>query len=281
MVIVGQTASGKSALAMKLAQQFDGEIIAADSRTVYKGMDIGTAKPTLDDQKMIPHHLLDVVAPDESFTVADFQMQALAAITDVASRGKVPVLVGGSGLYVDAVVYNFSFRAPSEDGLRRRFSTLSVGELQDLLVQEGLAMPKNRSNPRHLIRVLETHGEVPTREGLRPRTLIIGVVRDREELVERINERVEQMVNHGFVDEVKRLFAEYGAAAQALQAPGYKAFYKYLTGEISIDAAKQQFVHYDMQYAKRQKTWFKRNPDIHWISNMEEAVELVTTFLNK
>lgn len=281
IAIIGQTASGKSALAMHLAKRFGGEIIAADSRTVYRGLDVGTAKPTGEEREEVPHHLIDVVSPDEPFTVADFQRLANAAIEDILSRGKVPFLVGGSGLYVDSVIYNFSFRQPADRATRERLQALSTAELQALLEERGIVLPENRDNPRHLIRALETGGEVPQRSKLRPRTLVIGLAKDREELESNIRSRVDRMVAEGFVDEVKRLSERYGWDVPALQAPGYKAFRMYLAGQASLEEAKQQFIQYDMQFSKRQKTWFKRNPDVNWISNEAAAVDLVTTFLNK
>ena len=147
VVVLGQTGSGKSAVAMELAERFDGEIIAADSRTVYRGMDIGTAKPTKQDQNQIRHHLLDVVNPNELFSVAAFQTQAQAAIEDIASRNKIPFLVGGSGLYIDAVIYNFSFRRPPDETRRRALQKMTVEELQSLLAKQDIPLPKNSKNP--------------------------------------------------------------------------------------------------------------------------------------
>lgn len=281
IVILGQTASGKSALAMDLAQRFDGEIIAADSRTVYKGMDIGTAKPTEEDRRQVRHHLIDVVAPGEPFSVADFQRLAKKAINDIAMRGKVPILVGGSGLYIDSVIYDFSFRRPADELRRKELNELSVLELQDLLAERGIGLPENKLNPRHLIRALETGGEVPRKADLRPNTLVIGLDKDRGELKEVIVRRVERMINEGFIEEVRHLTESYGLDAPGMQTPGYREFAKYLAGQYSIEQAKQQFVRLHLQYSKRQKTWFKRNPDIIWLRNSEEAVDLATTFLNK
>jgi len=281
IVILGPTASGKTALALDLAQRFDGEIIAADSRTVYIGMDIGTAKPTLEEQKLAPHHLIDVVTPDQAFTVAGFQRLARQAIADIASRGKVPILVGGTGLYIDAVIYNFSFRPGGNLAERQQLESLSVDELQALTLQKGLSLPENSQNPRHLIRNLETDGAAPQRSPLRPRTLVLGINPDEETLKVRITARIDAMMKAGFLDEVRRVSSQYGWDAPALAAPGYKALHPFLDGEISLDQAKQQFVQNDWQYAKRQKTWFKRSSDIHWISKSEDAVVLVTTLLNK
>lgn len=281
VVALGQTGSGKSALAMELAERFDGEIIAADSRTVYRGMDIGTAKPTKQDQELIRHHLLDVVNPNELFSVAAFQERAQAAIEDIASRGKIPFLVGGSGLYIDAVIYNFSFRQPPDEARRHALQNMPVEDLQNLLLKQGIPLPENSKNPRHLIRSLETGGEVSERNSLRPNTLVVGLSKDKEELTKRIKQRVNKMIDDGFVNEVRRVSEQYGWDAPALQAPGYKAFRLYITGHVDLDEAKRQFVQYDLQYAKRQQTWFKRSSDIHWSSKPEEVVDMVTTFLNK
>ncbi len=281
IVILGQTASGKSALAIDLAQRFNGEIIAADSRTIYRGLDIGTAKPSLDEQQLVRHHLIDVVDPNQSFSVADFQRLANQAITEIVARGKIPFLVGGSGLYIDSVIYDFSFRRPPYTGERERHTDLSIADLQMLLEREGIPLPANSKNSRHLIRALETKGDLPGRRPLRAHTLVIGLARDKRELEEAIERRVDAMVEQGFIDEVTSLANHYGWETPALLAPGYKAFRLFLAGQSTLEQAKRQFVQYDLQYAKRQKTWFKRNSDIHWISNPEEAVDLVTTLLNK
>ncbi len=244
-------------------------------------MDIGTAKPTKQDRELIRHHLLDVANPDELFSVATFQRQAQAAIEDIASRDKIPFLVGGSGLYIDAVMYDFSFRRPPDETQRHALQNMTVEELQDLLAKQGIPLPKNSKNTRHLIRSLETHGEVPRRNSLRPNTLVVGLWKDKEELAERIKCRVDKMIDDGFVDEVRRISNEYGWAAPALQAPGYKTFRLYIAGQIDLVEAKRQFVQQHLQYAKRQQTWFKRDSGIRWSSNSEEIVDMVTTFLNK
>ncbi len=281
VVLLGPTASGKSALALKLAALFGGEIIAADSRTIYKGMDIGTAKPTQDERFSIRHHLLDVVSPSDRFTVADFQREANAAIVDISSRNKLPLLVGGSGLYIDSVIYNFSFRPSFEPWQREKLENLPTESLLSLLQEQEIDVPGDGLNRRHLVRALESGGVKPQRDELRPRTILIGLDPGKEILERKIARRVEDMVAAGFVEEVRRLYQRHDRDIPALQAPGYKAFRQYLEGDISIDEAKQLFARRDLQYAKRQKTWFKRNTDIHWISKLDEAVDLLTTFLNK
>lgn len=281
VVILGPTASGKTAISLPLAERFNGEIIAADSRTVYRDMDIGTAKPTSEERRRVPHHLLDVLPPDRQFTVADFQRLAIAAIADITARGRVPFIVGGSGLYIDAVVYGFSFRGAPDLALRERLEGLGVEDLQQQLQERGIPLPENRRNPRHLVRALETNGAAAERGVLRPHTLLLGLNPGREVLRQKITQRVDAMVAAGFIAEVCMLAERYGWDAPGLQAPGYRAFRPYLEGSTSLEAAKQQFIQNDMRYAKRQMTWFRRNPEIHWISKMEEAVDLVTTLLNK
>lgn len=282
VVIVGQTASGKSALAMQLAQQFGGEIIAADSRTVYRGLDIGSAKPSIQDRRLVRHHLLDIVDPDERFTVADFQKLTYRAIADIHARGHIPFVVGGSGLYVDAVVYNFSLRPVAADrALREQLATYTVGQLQALLMQRNISLPENRHNSRHLIRMLETGGLTPVRHPLPPDVLLVGIDVDTLVLQERINMRVDQMLADGLLEEIQQLSGRYGWEVPALQSAGYKAARRYLVGELTFEDFRRQFATAHMQYAKRQKTWFKRDKNISWISKSAELVELITTLLNK
>lgn len=250
IALVGETASGKTALAIKLAQQFNGEIICADSRTVYRGLNVSTAKPSVEEQELIPHHLLDVVAPDEPFTVADFQSLAEEAISDIQTRGKMPILVGGTGLYVDAVLYGFQF---SPAGSKR-----------------------DADNPRHVASDVETH-----KSQLRPHALVLGLQVDREILLQRISARVEHMLAQGLVDEIKTVTQIYGWDHKAFLAPAFKAFKPYLEGEVSLEEASQRMITLDGQLAKRQRTWFKRNSDIHWISSAEQAFARADELLNK
>ncbi len=281
IVLVGETASGKTALGIELARQFNGEIIAADSRTVYTGMDIGTAKPTPEEMQGIPHHLLDVVTPDRAFTAADFKRQAEAAIAAISARGRLPIMVGGSGLYIDSVIYDFQFRGGPDLDLRQELQSLGVDELQGRLFAEGIPLPENSRNPRHLLRSLETKGAIAVRAPLRQNTLVMGLSIDRDALKAKLARRVDLMVEQGFVEEVQRIVGRYGWDAPGLQAPGYRAFRKYLAKEVTLEEAKALFVQNDSQLAKRQRTWFRRNKDIHWLCKKEEAVDLVTTFLNK
>lgn len=249
IVIVGQTGSGKSALAMQLALKYGCEIVCADSRTIYKELDIGTAKPSPEDQKAVPHHCLDLVKPNQKFSAAEFKQRAVKSIKEIHTRGMIPLLVGGSGLYIDSVLFDYQFaRAGAE---------------------------RDSQNPRHL---KKSHQGVTSRP-LRQNTLIIGLQVEREILQERILNRVNNMISAGFIDEVKVLSKKYGWEAPGLLAPGYLAFKDYIAGNTTIEDAKQKFVRNDMSLAKRQLTWFKRNKNIHWIQSFNEADKLVHKFL--
>jgi tRNA dimethylallyltransferase len=275
LIIVGETASGKSALGLAAAQQLGGEIICADARTIYEGMDIGTAKANADEQAAVPHHLINTVKPSEYFSAAQFKAQAEASIESIAERGKLPIMVGGTGLYVDAVAYDFSFRPTADPAERERLNNLSVAELQAEIIDKGLPMPENSLNKRHLSRVIETNGVLSERGPLRKNTLVVGLRLPRTVLEERVRQRVDMMVAIGFVGEVQHLAEQYGWDAPGMQAPGYKAFRPYLEGVCTLDEAKAAFVRNDLQLAKRQRTWFKRNPDIVWFDNREDALAYI------
>lgn len=282
LVIVGETASGKSALAMELAERFRGELIAADSWTVYKGFDIGTAKPTLEDQAQIPHHLIDVANPAEGFSAAQFKQLAELAIADISNRGKLPILVGGTGLYVDSILYDYSFLPKSEPLIREKYNAMSLSDLLALADERGLDMTGiDMRNSRRVIRHLENDGKRPAKHALRENTCIIGIARDSAELRRRIGQRVEAMVAAGFMDEVRRLGAQYGWDVEPMRAPGYRASADYVKGLISLEEARQRFVRNDLQLAKKQRTWFKRNNSIQWVENSSESVAITTSFLNK
>jgi tRNA dimethylallyltransferase len=279
IAIVGETGSGKSALGLHLAERFGGEIVCADSRTVYKGMDIGTAKPTAEERAAVPHHLLDVVEPDQPFNAAQFKELAVASIDDIHGRKKLPLLVGGTGLYIDAVIFDYAFLPPHAPDERDALAGKSVDELQAILKERGIALPENARNPRHLIRAIETNGAVAVKKGLRPDTLVLGMKRSRDDLERRIAERVDAMVAAVLVDEVRRLVGLFGENHEAFRTPGYTAFVRCLHGELTIEQAKSEFVRSDLDLAKRQRTWFRRNKYIQWIETTDEAVKIVARFL--
>lgn len=281
LVIVGETASGKSALALELARKFNGEIIAGDARTIYRGMDIGTAKPTAQERHHIPHHLIDELNPDEPITAAMFKAKAEQAIAEIHQRGKLPILVGGSGLYVDSLLFDYAFNSPADTQVRKELQALDVDELQTLLRSRDIPLPENSQNPRHLIRAIETAGTLGTKSALRSNTLIIGTSVDREALRQNIAARADGMLAAGLESEVRSLVKTYDWSDILLQTIGYKEFKNYLDGHETLEQVRAAIIRNTMAYAKRQKTWFRRNEAIVYPSNQEQAVDTVTTWLNK
>jgi tRNA dimethylallyltransferase len=267
IVITGPTASGKSGLAMELARKHGGEIICADSRTVYKGMDIGTAKPSQDDQLFVPHHLLDIIEPTERFTAADFQRHAKLAIKDIRSRNKVPFLVGGTGLYIDSVVLDFRFGADADLEKRMLLEEKSVDELLTLIKDQQLPLPNNLLNKRHLIRVLE-QGSINHNRLTAPiaNSYIVSITTEKSNLEQRIRKRADEMFEQGVLDEAKRLGAKYGWDAEAMTGNIYPILREVIEGRLSVDEAKQRFIVRDRQLAKRQITWLKRHDFVHQLS---------------
>ena len=285
IVIVGETASGKSALALQVAQQFNGELICADSWTARREVNIGTAKPTAEELARVPHHLLDVVGPDEDFTAAVFKGLANQAIADIAGRGKLPIMVGGTGLYIDSVLYDYGFLDEGDRTARERLNALSLEELLAEIAAKGLELGEvDVRNKRRLIRLLETNGAQPTRGELRTNTLILGLQPAREELEQRIVARVDAMLSKGLEQEVRELVERYGWEAEALKGVGYAQWKGYLSGTESAADSRQKIIKATLDLAKRQRTWFKRNKSIQWIStpvNNTTVVDLITTFLSK
>lgn len=283
VAIIGETASGKSELALKLAETFNGEIIAADSWTVYRDFSIGTAKPNESERDRIPHHLLDIADPREGFSAAEFKHQALYAIRDIAERHKLPMLVGGTGLYIDGVLFNYSFLPPSSNAMRAELNGQSIDELLEMIHTAGYDLEGiDIRNKRRLIRLIESNGARPVRAvELRPNTLIIGVQVLREELHERIAHRVDTMLAAGLEAEVAALASEYGWEAEPMKGIGYREFHGYFDGSQTITETRERIINSSMNLAKRQRTWFKRNKSIHWISKQDDVVGLITTFLNK
>ncbi len=281
IVIVGTTGSGKSALAMDIAKRINGEIICADSRTIYKGMDIGTAKPSPIDRADIPHYMLDVITPDQKFSVAEFKSQTLKLINDIGSRNKVPILVGGSGLYVDAVIFDFVFLPPSVDDEREKLQQLSVSELHQIISARNIRMPENSQNPRHLIRAIETNGAVAVKKDIRRNTLMLGIDVSKEELSIRLSARIESMIENGLKNEVRDLYNKYGWSAPGMSAVGYQEWREYFGNGCEVEAVLEKIHQNTMQYAKRQRTWFKRNVHINWIKSSSNAYKHIDLFLQK
>lgn len=285
VVVVGETASGKSALAMALAQKYDGELICADSWTVRRECDIGTAKPSLKEQQLVRHHLLDVVGPDEDFTAAVFKGLAQQAMNDIASRGKLPIMVGGTGLYVDGVLFDYNFLPEGVPGLRDELNRLTIEQLLQRITATGLELGEvDVRNKRRLIRLLETGGAEQTRAELRPHTLLLGLQPERAELIIRIRQRVDGMLAAGLESEIDQLQSRYGWDCEGLRGIGYREWQDYFAGRQSLPATRDRIISSTVGLAKRQRTWFKRNKSIHWLSDPIDYAhidELITTLLNK
>jgi tRNA dimethylallyltransferase len=283
VVIVGETASGKTGLAIELARRFKGEIICADSWTVRKHVDIGTAKPTAEERGLVPHHLLDVVEPDEDFTAAVFKRLANQAVDDIAGRGKLPVMVGGTGLYVDSVLYDYDFLPAGDRAEREELNKLSIAKLLEKIEYSKLELGNvDTRNKRRLIRLIETKGGRPTQKPLRGNTFIIGLKTRREVIEQHIVKRIDDMLAAGLEDEVRDLAERYGWDCEALKGIGYAQWRDYFSGGQSLPETRQKIIKATFDFAKRQRTWFKRNKSIHWFTtpvNLEQIVDSVTTFL--
>lgn len=261
---------------MELAEKLNGEIISADSRLIYKGMDVGTAKPTKSELSKIQHHLIDVVEPDEEFNVADFKRLALMAIDDIRARGRVPIMVGGTGLYVDAVVFDYTFRRRYDRQIRQRLEAMTLNELQHLALEAGFKEEYRDQNKRRLVRLLEA-GAKPhqDRTNIIDNVLMVGLKPSRSQLRLNITNRVEQMFRRGLRREVDELVTRYGWEHEALTGIGYREFEAYYLKEISMSALKRQIVQHTLNLAKRQRTWFKRNKYISWFETAEEAESFI------
>lgn len=282
IVICGPTASGKTALSIELAKKINGEIVSADSMQIYKDMDIGTAKTTPEEMQGIKHYLQDFVEPDKRYSVADYKVDAEKAIEEILSKGKTPIVVGGTGLYVDSLIYGIEYQEIKFDEKYRK-------ELEDIALKKGLetlykkaqeidpeAMKKISCNDKkRIIRVLEIYkatGKTKTEQEIESRKKevkydykVFAIDWEREKLYERINQRVDIMIENGLIEEVENLLKKYKEFPTAMQGLGYKEVVEYLNGYLTkeemIDKIKQE----TRRYAKRQITWFRKNKQTIWI----------------
>ena len=295
IVICGATATGKSEIAIQIAQELDAEIINADSMQLYRGMDIGTAKLSLEEQQGIPHHLLDVLDVKEDSTVAWYQERARAAITEIHSRGKDAVIVGGTGLYIKAILDDLNFpdtnpevRAKLEAEAEEFGSASLFARLEELDPAAALAI--DRANTRRIIRALEVieitgqpfTANLPREDSSRyPDAMQFGLVMDREHLRERIDLRVDRMWESGFVDEVDRLITQGikdGVTAQ--RALGYAQIIAMRDGTMTEEDAKEDTKRASRQYARRQETWFSRDARIQWVAQHQPRLETILQKIN-
>jgi len=289
IVILGPTASGKSSWAVDLAIKRGGEIISADSRQIYKEMDIGTAKITPEEMKGIPHHLLDIVSVDQIYTAADFQKDSYAFIDDILSRKQIPFLAGGTGLYIESVIKGYDFgKAKPNDKLRSDLNNLATEELYTKLqtLNNEEAQIIGSKNRHRLIRALEIASANKQEKAQRSfktppyKFLQIGIKLEREMLHSRINQRVKQMSELGLENEVKQLANKYGWDSPAMSGLGYRQFKPYFNDETSLDKVYEQIKIDTRKYAKRQMTWFRRDRSIKWVEDYQDADQLVTEFLS-
>ena len=280
--VVGPTASGKTALAVELAKYTGGEVVSCDSMQIYRRLSIGTAKPTAEEMQGIPHHMIDILEPDEDFSVGRYVEMATPIVEDILARGKTAIIAGGTGLYVDNLIKGGEFAPTPATGCREKLEERLQHEGLEALIEElrsidPVALQKSQNNPRRIIRALEVWqetGETITAHNQRtaalpPRfdPLWIGVdYVNRQDLYDRIDLRVELMVKDGLLDEIRQVLSSgIPEKATAMQAIGYKEFIDAMAGRVTMEEAIAQVQQSSRRYAKRQLTWFKRNEKIHWL----------------
>lgn len=298
IVITGPTASGKTQVSVQAAKQLKTEIICADSMQIYKGMDIGTAKATEEERQGIAHHMLDIAVPDDDYSVAEFQRTAFALIDDMGSQGMVPIVSGGTGLYINSLVYKLEFGSGGKDDtVRQKYAQLaddkSVSYLYNILKEKDpeYANMISANDKRRIVRrleIIETGGK-PEYDFRRYNDnydyIMIGLTLPRDLLYERIDARVDKMMQEGLPDEAERIYAEYGNA-NALRAIGYKELVSYINGEYGLEEAVTLIKRNTRRFAKRQITWFKRDERIVWFdiskySCIEDTINDIIIYIKR
>ncbi|OKZ65436.1 MAG: tRNA (adenosine(37)-N6)-dimethylallyltransferase MiaA [Clostridium sp. 28_12] len=282
IVICGPTASGKTTLSIQLAQKINGEIISSDSMQIYKDMNIGTAKPDQQEMQGIKHYLLDFVEPNQRYSVADYKKDAENAIEDILQKGKVPIIVGGTGLYVDSLIYgieypNIEFDENYRKELERRVEKEGLEKLYEKAKKiDPQAMKKiSRNDQKRILRVLEIYnatGKTKTEQEIESRKnevkydyRVFAINMDREKLYDRINKRVDIMIQKGLIEEVENLLKKYNEFPTAMQGLGYKEVVEYIQGKVLKEDMIENIKRESRRYAKRQITWFKKNKQTIWI----------------
>ena len=290
IIILGPTASGKSDLAIKLAKKFNGEIISADSRQIYKEMNIGTAKVTKKEMDNIPHYLINIINPNQEFTLAKYKKLAVKIIKDIQKRNKLPFLVGGTGLYIQSIVDNLQIPEVVPDKkLRDKLENQTNQKLYNQLKKldpESLKVI-NINNKRRMIRALEVclstkKSFSQQRKKGKPlfNILQIGIKPNKKTLERKINQRADKMIQAGLIEEVKNLIKKYGHKPYSMSGIGYKEIISYLEKKISLDKAKELIKIHTRQYARRQMSWFRRDKKIKWIKTYLEAKKIIRDFIN-
>ena len=297
IVIVGPTASGKTSLGIELAKKLDGEIVSCDSMQIYKDMNIGTAKPTNIEQDGIKHYLIDFVSPDKRYTVSDYRQDAKKAIAEILEKKKVPIIVGGTGLYVESLIYEIEYpKINTDENYRKELEERAKTEGLKNLYEEALrideeAMKKISPNDqKRILRVLEmyhdtgktkTELEILSRQNEVPYDYhLFGINMPKEVLYERIDKRVDIMINDGLIEEVKALFQKYDEFPTAMQGIGYKEIKEYLNEKISKEEAIEKIKLESKHYAKRQMTWFKKYKELIWIDGQNSMEDKINVILN-
>lgn len=291
IVIVGPTASGKTALSIELAKKIDGEIISCDSMQIYKDMNIGSAKPTIEEMQGIKHYMIDIAEPTERFSVAEYKKRSEEAIEKILQKGKVPIIVGGTGLYANSLIYNIEYNEIMLDEEYRK-NLMKIAETEVGLatlyekarIIDSVAMEKISSNDKkRIIRVLEikhstgknkTELELESRKNeVKYEYKVFAINMPREILYDRINKRVDIMIENGLIDEVENIIEKYKEFPTAMQAIGYKEIVMYLKGELTKQEAIEKIKQESRRYAKRQITWFKKIENIKWIDGLKDKNE--------
>ena len=290
IAVMGTNASGKSGLGIALAARYGGEVVSADSRQVFRGLDLGSGKITPEEARGVPHHLIDVCEPGDFFSMADFQRLAYAAIVDILARGKIPFLVGGTGLYVDAVIdgYELSDIEPDLE-LRAHLETFETPALYEMLKEklpDTEIDPKNRNRVMRALERLAADDYHPRRRSPRYEVLKLGVTWPREVLKERIDERLERRLQQGMIDEVKGLM-EQGVSTEFLTKLGleYRYITEYLLGRWTYEQMLDELSRAIKRFAKRQMTWFRKEENLHWLDMgndpLGQAAEMIDAFLKE
>lgn len=299
LVVAGPTASGKTKIGVELAKKLNGEIISADSMQIYKYMDIGTAKPTIEEMQGIPHHLIDFVELGEKFSVVQYKEMANKCIEDILSRGKVPILVGGTGLYINSITEEIKYDETAENKeVREKLEKIAETEGNEKLYAKLKEVDIEAYNRLHLndtkriiraLEVFETTGVTITEHQKMSKEIekkydykIVGLWLERERLYARINRRVDIMIENGLEDEARNIISKLNLEGKttAFQAIGYKEFLKYFNGECSLDDAINSIKQESRRYAKRQVTWFKRTDGLRWIDAERDLKEIIIDIIN-
>ena len=286
IVICGPTASGKTTLGIKIANDIKGEIVSADSMQIYKDMDIGTAKPTKEEQKMAKHYLIDFVSPDVRYSVADFKRDATEAIETIIKKNKTPIIVGGTGLYINSLIYNIDFNSEGNTDLefRSELEKRDIGELYNMakkIDKDAISKisPNDRKRIMRIIEIYHSTGKTKTqleKESIKENKYdyrIFVLNWDRKKLYERINLRVDLMIKNGLIEEVQNLLKKYNEFPTSFQGLGYKEVKEYLDGNLTKDEMIEKIKQESRRYAKRQITWFKRYKDAIWLDGENKSNE--------